>query len=154
MLTRQIFYVHLTVLQTFSEINLISVCELSIIWRKRIYWQHSYKFWEKKIFFQKPKVCTFWEILIRTLRMKNFQTLKRTLASTWTLSIGKTEKETFNFRFERMIALPYSIMGGKTNECRRVQNRDGQHLNGNHTMPKTERHSENTVVYQDSHKKR
>ena len=70
--------------------------------------------------------------------MEKVQTRNRTLAKSWTLSIGKREKKTFHFRFEPMIYHPFLQMGGKINKDQRVQ----KPFNVNLTIPKTRRHSE------------
>ena len=79
----------------------------------------------------------------RFLRIKYFQTQKRTLTSSSTLSKGKTSKKTFNFSvLSDWFSFDFRIWAEKNKIASDSKNRDGQQLNVSLTMPKIIRNSE------------
>ena len=78
---------------------------------------------KKTIFFQKPKFCTFREILIFQSHSTDGKRSNSKLNTGVKLDIIKWQnvKKTFNFRFGWAIYLPFLHMGGKINKSRRVQ---------------------------------
>ena len=78
---------------------------------------------KKTIFFQKPKFCTFREILIFQSYSTDGKRSNSKLNTGVKLDIIKWQnvKKTFNFRFGWAIYLPFLHMGGKINKSRRVQ---------------------------------
>ena len=141
-MTLQIFYVDLTVLQTLPWTILTSVCELSIIWQKLLHWQQSYQFWEKNIF-RKPKFCTFREILIFQSHSTDGKRSNSKPNTSVKLDIINWQNVKKNVQFQIwMNDLPsiFYIWAGKLINANESKSREGQHLNGNLTMPKTEKH--------------
>ena len=78
---------------------------------------------KKPSFFQKPKFCTFREIVILQSLSTNGKLSNSKPNTSVKLDIinWQNVKKMFNFRFEWMIHLPFLHLGGKINESQRVQ---------------------------------